>query len=69
MRHDGLEEQLEAVLLGGARDARHPVHLAMAVRDAVRLVDVDAVAAVVLGGVAGDVGRAHDARDALGVGA
>src|SRR5437660_115108 len=66
-RHDGLEEQLQAVFLHGARNARNPTHLAMAVGDAVRLVYVNAIAALVLRGIAGDIRRAHHARDALGL--
>src|SRR6185312_13718375 len=65
---DGLKEQLEAVLLGRARDACDPVHLAMPVGDAILLVDVDAIASFVLGRVAGNVRGAHDARDTFGVG-
>src|SRR5215471_2524512 len=66
--HDWLEVQLQAVVLGCARDARDPVHLAVPVRNAVCLVHVDAVAAGVLGGIAGDVRRAHDVGNVLGVG-
>ena len=66
-RHDGLEEQLEAVFLHGARHARNPMHFPMAVRDAVRLVHVNAIATFVLRGIAGDVRGAHHARDALGL--
>jgi hypothetical protein len=55
-RHDRLAEQLEPVLLARAVDARHPLHLAVALRRAALLVGVHAVAARVLGRVAGDVG-------------
>src|SRR5262249_25555355 len=68
-RHDGLEEQLEAILLGGTGHACNPLHLPMAMRDApLLLIDMDAIASLVLRSVAGDVGSAHDARDTLGVG-
>jgi hypothetical protein len=40
----------------------------MPVRNPVGLVDVDAVAAGILGGVAGNVRRAHDVGNILGAG-
>ena len=56
-RFDALAMQQEAILLQGLGDARDPVHLALAPVQfgIVRLVDVDTVAATVLGGVTGHV--------------
>ena len=58
---DRLVEQLEPVLLDGARDTRDPLHLLVAQRRITVLVKVDLVAAHVLRGITGDVGRAHNA--------
>ena len=66
-RADRLGSELEATLLGGARDLRDPFHLAMPLFAVAALVDLDAVAALVLGRIAGDVGGAEQRRDALGI--
>ena len=57
---DALRVQLEPSFLDRARDAAHPLHLAMPVGAVVAFVDLHAVAAAVLGRVTGDVGgRQH----------
>src|ERR1700733_4539856 len=65
--HDRLEEELEPILLRRARDTRNPMHFGVTIRDPIRLVDVDAVTAFVLRGIAGDVRSAHDRRDTFGL--
>ena len=62
-RHDRLVEKLEASLIARPREPRHPVHLAMPLGHIVRLIELHAVAALILRGIARDVGGAHDARD------
>src|SRR5438034_653015 len=64
-RDNGLEKQLEPILLDGARDTRDPVHLSMAVRNSFLLVDMNPVAPLVLGGITSDVRGTHDAGDVL----
>ena len=66
-RLDLLREEPEAVLLQGLLDARHPAHLAVAADEGgvVLPVDLDAVAPLVLGRVAGVVGG----REEVGHGA
>src|SRR5687767_1801147 len=64
-RHDRLVIQLEAILLARTGEARHPLHLAMALRCRAVLIHVDAIAPGILGGIARDVRGAHDARDAF----
>ena len=56
-RHDRLCFEQEAVLAQRMLDARHPLHLAVALRDdrVVFLVDVHAIAALVLRGIAGRI--------------
>ena len=62
-RLDELVEEAEALVLEGAVDAVDPLHLAVALGDqgVVELVLVDAVAAAVLGHVAGGVGGGEHA--------
>ena len=61
-RHDRLADEQQAVLLAGAIDARHPLHLAMPLGRAPLSIGLHAVAAGVLRRVAGDVRGAHDRR-------
>ncbi len=65
--HDRLKEQLEAILFRGPCDTCHPMHLAMAMRAAARFVDMNAIAPFIFRRITGDVGRAHDIRNAFGV--
>ena len=64
-RQDALREQAEAVLLQGLLDAHHPVHLPLAADEGgvVLLVDLDAVAPLLLGHVAGVVGGREQVGD------
>src|SRR5262249_51897193 len=64
-RHDRLIVELQPVLFAGARQARHPLHFAMALRRGAVLVHVHAVAARILRRVARDVRGAKYAADAL----
>src|SRR5690606_39838773 len=57
--------QLEPLLFSRAVDPRDPLHLLMALGRVALLVDVDAVAAVILRDVASHVRRAHHAADVL----
>ena len=70
-RHDRLRLEEEPVLDERALDARHPLHLAVTLRDdrVVFLVDVDAIAPLVLGGVARGIRRLQHLRDATEVAA
>ena len=65
--HDRLVKQLESAFVAGARQLRDPVHFAMPLRHVVRLVQLHAVAALILGRVAGDVGGAHHVGDGRGL--
>ena len=64
---DLLRVEREAILVERALDALHPVHLAdpVAQVEILLAVDMDPVAALLLGHEAGDIGRPHDvvARD------
>ncbi len=66
-RVDALAEEPEAVLLQGLADAQHPVHFAVAADEGgvVFLVDLDAVAPLLLGHVAGMVGGGQQVGDRL----
>src|SRR6186713_3560249 len=64
-RHDRLVVQLQAVFFAGARQARDPLHFAVALGCRAVLIHVYAVAARVFRGVARDVGGAEDAADAF----
>ena len=61
-RADCLEAQLEPAFIDGARYLRHPMHFAMARRGAAAIVEMDAVASMVLRRIAGDVGRGEHTR-------
>ena len=64
---DALRIQLEASVFDRARDAAHPLHLAMPVGAVVAFVDLHAIAAAVLGRVTGDVGGGQHRGGAGGV--
>jgi hypothetical protein len=64
---DRLEVQFQATLVHRPGDATDPVHLAVTAGDFAGVVQVHAVAAGILGGVAGYVGGAEQAGDAVGL--
>ena len=59
--HDRLIEKLQSVFFDRTRNARDPLHFLVAHRRVTILVKVNLVATHVLGRIAGNVGRTHDA--------
>jgi hypothetical protein len=66
-RNDGLARELEAILFQGRLNAGYPAHLAVAPGYLYisLVVDVDAITATVLGGIAGGIRGAQDAGHGL----
>ncbi len=65
-RNDGLRFEKESVVVERSLDPRDPLHFAVTLRDqrVVFLVDVNSIAALILGRVAGRVRRLQNLRDA-----